>query len=166
MDCWHRLPGGCRVSSLESSKSCLVVGLGFLFWEPCLNRGWTRWTQRTLPTSTILWFYEIIWISLVDFYFYEPFFSFMWKVLDNIFSSVESWTALSDFWIRALHLTNVSFFFLLSFKTKLWQQKSKQFNCNSLVLVFRCLEDRKSSKKMTWEKWNCRWLTSALLQKV
>lgn len=61
---------------LESSKSCLDVGLGILFWQPCLSRGWTWWTQRTLPTSTILWFHETIWTSVMDFYFYELFFLF------------------------------------------------------------------------------------------
>lgn len=45
----HRQPGGCGVSCLEISKSCLDVVLRTLLWVSLLEWGWTEWTQKSLP---------------------------------------------------------------------------------------------------------------------
>lgn len=47
----NRLPGDCRDLSLEIFKRHLDVVLGTCFGHPCLSRGWTKWTQRSFPTS-------------------------------------------------------------------------------------------------------------------
>lgn len=56
MEHWHKLPRDCGVSALEIFKGCQDVGPGTLLWWPCLSRGKTRRTYRSLLTSAILWY--------------------------------------------------------------------------------------------------------------
>lgn len=58
---WQRLAAqrGCAISSLDIFKSHVDVVLGTLLWESLLGRGWSRWTQRALPTPAVLGFCEI-----------------------------------------------------------------------------------------------------------
>lgn len=46
---------GC-VFSLEVCRSHQDVVLGACTIWACLSRDWTRWTQSSLPISTVLWF--------------------------------------------------------------------------------------------------------------
>ena len=36
---WHRLPRGFEISSLETFRSCLAMGLGPLLWVSLLKLG-------------------------------------------------------------------------------------------------------------------------------
>lgn len=51
IECWHRLPRCCEVSSLGISSSP-----GHPAQRALLEREWTRGTQKTLPASANLWF--------------------------------------------------------------------------------------------------------------
>lgn len=80
MEHWYRLPRGCGVSSLETFRSCLGVGLGTLLWCLCWSRGGTKGTQKSLPpqlccdsvplwaesrslTSVLVALHEIYWVG-------------------------------------------------------------------------------------------------------
>jgi len=50
---WHRLLRGCGVSTWRSSEAAQIwAGESWSGW-PCWDRGWTKGTQRSLPTSAI-----------------------------------------------------------------------------------------------------------------
>ena len=54
MEHWHRLPRGCRVSSLRIFQSHLDVVLGTLLWVSLLEKDLGRGTQSSLTASAIL----------------------------------------------------------------------------------------------------------------
>jgi len=62
---WHRLLREVVESpSVEILKSCLETVLGNQLWVALLEQGgWTRCSQRSLPTSAVLWFCEILSLS-------------------------------------------------------------------------------------------------------
>lgn len=59
---WHN-ERGCRTSLLAVFRSHL--DLDNLLWVSLLNQGWSRWAQRSLPTSAILWS-VIFWRSWIQ----------------------------------------------------------------------------------------------------
>jgi len=48
---------GCGVSSLEICRSTWALCSGCTCW----SRGWDGWTQRSLPSSDLLWFCDATW---------------------------------------------------------------------------------------------------------
>lgn len=59
MQHWHRMRWGCRVSSLEISKSAWMWAWAPWCGYPCWSPDRTRWTKMSLPTSTVLWYWAL-----------------------------------------------------------------------------------------------------------
>lgn len=77
----QKLPRACGVSSLETFRSHLAMGLGPLLWVSLLKQGWAgQMTQRVLPASAVLEFCDLgvtskkylLWFAMksVTWYFY------------------------------------------------------------------------------------------------
>ena len=60
MEPWHRLPRGCRVSSLETVKTQLDVDLSTLLWVSLLELELSLMDSEVLPPSACLGFCDFL----------------------------------------------------------------------------------------------------------
>ena len=65
-DCWHRLPRGCGVSSLEISKGLLDVVLCILLWVSLLEQWLCHMDAEVPAASAIPQFCINVYFSVAD----------------------------------------------------------------------------------------------------